>query len=245
MATQQDMVQLESQMDDLNSTIGNMQKNQADLAVKMDTLSSSLVSFSESLKDFGNQVTRLSSRLDDIGTALGQKVTALGQTIKKQQEEAEASLLPSKIYNDSYLNLTRKNYDLAAQGFRLYLEKFSQGEMAENAWYNLGEACYAGSRWQDAAVAYASVLDKFPQSRQTASARLKYALSLLKLPGSHRDEAERYLKSVIQDFPKSGQARLAKEQLKRLMPDSKPHASKTPVKQTSTKKKSTPTVKPR
>lgn len=244
-ATQHDVLQMESQMDELNASLTNMQKNQADLAVKMDTLSSSLSSFTENLKDFGDQVSRLSAKIDDLETALGQKVTALGQTIKKQQEEVETAMLPSKTYHDSYVNLGRKKYDLAAQGFQLYLEKFPDGEMAENAYYNLGEAQAGRGKWQEAAVAYATILDKFRDSQQTAAVRLKYANALLKTPGDNTEEASRYLKSVIQDYPKTPQARLAKELLQSMEPklkNPKPAARKAQREET---KKSTSTPRQR
>jgi len=216
------MLQLESQMDELNSSITNMQKNQADLAVKMDMLSVNLATFNENLKDFGNQVSRLSSKIDDVEVAMGQKVSALGQTIKKEQEEVAATLLPSKMYQDAYLNLTKKNYEMAAEGFRLYLEKFPKGEMTESAYYNLGEAYAGDSKWEDAALAYATVLDKFKNSPQTPAVRLRYAGAILNMPGNHKEEAERYLDSIIQDFPDSPQSKLAQNQLKELKGEKKP-----------------------
>ena len=236
LATQQDVLQLESQLDELQSTIKNMQKNQADLAVKMDNLSADLVSFSENLKDSTEPICKLSEKLDDLETKMGQKVTALGNTIKKEQEAAEIALLPSKIYHDAYINLARKNYDVAAQGFQLYLEKYPDGEMVENSYYNLGEAFSAQGKWQDSALAYANILDKFRNSGQTPVVRLKYAAALLKTPGNHKDEAERYLQSIINDFPNTPQAKLAEEQLESLTP--KPQKNKKQAKPGKTTPKS-------
>lgn len=215
-ATQQDMLQMQSQMDDLNTSLANMQKNQAELAVKMEDLSRSLNSSSESMKDISGQMDRLSSRLDEIDTSMNKRVNAIGQTIKKQQEEVEASLLPAKLYNDAYNAYLNNNFDGAATGFKAYLAKFPGGETAEGAFFYLGESLYLKERWQDAALAYANVLEKFPKSARIPAARLKYALALLKISDDKKPEAVKYLQSVVRDFPQSQEAKTAKDNLARL-----------------------------
>lgn len=217
-ATQQDMLQMQSQMDDLNTSLTNMQKNQAELAVKMEELSRSLNSSSESMKDFSGQMDRLGARLDEMDSSMGKRVNAIGQTIRKQQEQVEASLLPAKLYNDAYNAFLNNNFDGAATGFKAYLAKFPGGEMAEGAYFYLGESLYLKERWEDSALAYATVLEKFPRSPRVPAARLKYALALLKLPEDKKDEALKYLKSVVKDFPQSQEAKTAKDQIAKLTP---------------------------
>lgn len=228
-ATQQDMLQMQSQMDDLNNSLANMQKNQAELAVKMEDLSRNLNSSSESMKDISVQMDRLTARLDEIDTSMNKRVNAIGQTIKKQQEEVETALLPAKIYNDAYSAFLNNNFDGAADGFKTYLSKFPSGEMAENSYFYLGESLYLKERWQDGALAYANVLEKFPKSGKVPAARLKYALALLKLGDDKKPEALRYLQSVVKDFPASQEAKTAKDHLNRLNPP-KPAAPKAPAK---------------
>ncbi|MBI2362464.1 MAG: tetratricopeptide repeat protein, partial [Elusimicrobia bacterium] len=111
--------------------------------------------------------------------------------------------------------LEKKQYDPAAQGFELYLEKFPKGETADLAGYYLGQARFAQERWEDAARAFAVVLDRFPKSEVTPGSRLRYAQCLLKMK-THTDEAKRYLESIPADFPKSPEAVKAKELLKTL-----------------------------
>ena len=232
-ATQQDMLQMQSQMDDLNNNLSSMQKNQAELAVKMDDLSKNLNISSENMKDISTQMGRLSARLDELDTSMNKRVNAIGQTIRKQQEDVETALLPAKLYNDAYNAYLSNNFDGAAAGFRNYLAKFASGEMAENAYYFLGESLYLKERWQDAALAYANVLEKFPRSGRVPAARLKYALSLLKLPEDKKSEALKYLESVIRDFPKSQEAETAKDNIDRLSP---PKQAPQPVKKHAAKK---------
>ena len=229
-ATQQDMLQMQSQMDDLNTSLTNMQKNQAELAVKMEDLSKNLNSSSESMKDISVHMDRLTARLDEIDNSMNKRVNAIGQTIKKQQETVEASLLPAKIYNDAYNAFLNNNFDGAATGFKSYLSKFPAGEMAEGSYFYLGESLYLKERWQDSALAYANVLEKFPQSGRVPAARLKYALALLKLPEDKKAEALKYLQSVVKDFPQSQEAKTAKDNLDRLAPKPPAAPAKAPAK---------------
>jgi len=229
-ATQQDMLQMQSQMDDLNTSLNNMQKNQAELAVKMEDLSKNLNSSSESMKDISGQMDRLTSRLDEIDTSMNKRVNAIGQTIRKQQEDVAASLLPAKIYNDAYNAFLNNNFDGAANGFKSYLSKFPSGEMAEGAYFYLGESLYLKEHWQDAALAYANVLEKFPRSGRVPAARLKYAMALLKLPEDKKPEAIKYLQSVVKDFPQSQEAKTAKDYLDRLNPKPAAAPAKAPAK---------------
>jgi len=233
-ATQQDMLQMQSQMDDLNNNLSSMQKNQAELAVKMDDLSKNLNVSSENMKDISTQMGRLTSRLDELDNSMNKRVNAIGQTIRKQQEEVETALLPTKLYNDAHNAYLNNNFDGAATGFKTYLAKFPSGEMAESAHFYTGESLYLRERWQEAALAYATVLEKFPKSVRVPAARLKYALTLLKLPEDKKSEAIKYLHSVVRDFPKSQEADTARDHINRLSAPKKTPASQ-PEKTRATK----------
>ena len=131
------------------------------------------------------------------------------------EASAAAAQKPSEIFLAARQQLDKKQYDLAAQGFELYLEKFPKGDTADLAAYHLGQTRFAQERWEDAARSYAVVLDRFPKSEVTPACRLRYAQSLIKMK-THIDEARRYLESIPHDFPKSPEALKAKELLKSL-----------------------------
>lgn len=233
-ATQHDMLQMQSQMDDLNFSLANMQKNQADLAIKMDDLSQNLNVFSEKMDDVSVQITAFNRSLRLMDSNIGNKVSKLGRNIQRQQDEVNKNLLPAKIYNNAYSSMSNKNYDSAVYGFKKYISKFPEGELAKGAYYNLGESLYAKKKWKDAAISYATLLDKYPKYFRVPSARIKYALSIMKLPENKKDEALRYLKSVVKDYPESAEAKLAKKHITKL--NKKTKKSK---KAASSKKKTT------
>ncbi|HJD19984.1 MAG TPA: tetratricopeptide repeat protein [Candidatus Avelusimicrobium excrementipullorum] len=205
LASERDMGTLKLQLKELNETIALMQTNQAELASKMEELNQNLAVSNENLSQLDGQLFNLSSKLDDINAVVTGGQGAAG---------AGAVMLPSDVFNEAKNHLTKQSYDLAVTGFKLYIEKYPDGENIQQAYIYLGDAYAALGQARPAAIAYATVLQKFPESKIIPTARLKYARSII--PLGKTEEAKRYFNSVVQDFGSSPEARLAKEELAKL-----------------------------
>ena len=205
LASERDMGTLKLQLQELNQTIALMQANQAELAGKMEELNQNLAVSNENLSQLDGQLFNLSSKLDDINAVVTGGQGAAG---------AASVMLPSDVFNEAKNHLTKQAYDLAVTGFKLYIEKYPEGENIQQAYIYLGDAYAAQGQARPAAIAYATVLQKFPESKLIPTARLKYARSII--PLGKTEEAKRYLNSIIQEFGRSPEARLAKEELANL-----------------------------
>lgn len=206
-ASERDMGTLKLQLKELSDTISVMQVNQAELASKMEELNQNLSVSNENLSQLDAQIFNLSAKLDDINVAVKS-----GQNT--DEETNQKVLLPSDIFNEAKNHLNKQAYDLAVTGFKLYIEQYPQGENIEQAYIYMGDAYFAQEQAKPAAIAYATVLQKFPESKIIPTARLKYARSII--PLGKTEEAKRYFSSVVQDFGTSPEARLAKEELAKL-----------------------------
>ena len=206
-ASERDMGTLKLQLKELSDTISVMQVNQAELASKMEELNQNLSVSNENLSQLDAQIFNLSAKLDDINVAVKS-----GQNT--DEEANQKVLLPSDIFNEAKNHLNKQAYDLAVTGFKLYIEQYPQGENIEQAYIYMGDAYFAQEQAKPAAIAYATVLQKFPESKIIPTARLKYARSII--PLGKTEEAKRYFSSVVQDFWTSPEARLAKEELAQL-----------------------------
>lgn len=89
-ATQRDVLEVQTQMDDLTEKIGalqkdinSLQKNQADLASKMDEVNSNMTALNENLADSRTRMTQLGSKIDDLGTGISAKVDTMGESLTK------------------------------------------------------------------------------------------------------------------------------------------------------------------
>lgn len=207
-ASERDMGTLKLQLKELNDTIAVMQTNQAELANKMEELNQNLAVSNENLSQLDGQLFNLSSKLDDINAAVKKAPGAA------ENQETPAAMLPSELFNESVSYLNKQAYDMAAAGFKVYIDTYPDGENIQQAYIYLGDAYAAQDQAKPAAIAYATVLQKFPQSKLIPTARLKYARSII--PLGKTEEAKRYLQSVVQDFGRSPEAKLAKEELAKL-----------------------------
>ncbi len=208
-ASERDMGTLKLQLKELSETLAVMQTNQAELASRMDELNQNLSVSNENLSELDGQLFSLSSKLDDINALVKNS-----QTANQEATEPKQALLPSEVFNEAHNQLTKQSYELAVEGFKLYIDQYPDGENIQQAYIYLGDAYAAQDQAKPAAIAYATVLQKFPQSKLIPTARLKYARSII--PLGKTEEAKRYLNSVVQDFGRSPEARLAKEELAKL-----------------------------
>ena len=204
MATQQDTDTLKLQLKALNTTISQLQTNQAELATKLDEISQSQAVTNENLEQLDSQISHLSAKLDDLSVSVRTKTAPRSAT-------AASTVLPSDVFNDAKAQLDKGAFEDAANGFKLYISKYPTGEQVEQAYIYMGDAYIAVGQTTKAAVAYATLLQKFPKSKLTPTARLKYAQSII--PLGKLKEAKSYLVSIAQEFPSAPEVAQAQEVL--------------------------------
>ncbi|MFA5141271.1 MAG: tetratricopeptide repeat protein [Elusimicrobiota bacterium] len=214
-----DVVSLNENLKDNRETMSRLSSKMDDLGAAMST---KVGAIDRSLQQKGSEESRRIAQLED---QLKKREAAEAEEKRKAAEEAAkraaepSSLAPSQLYHQAYVQLNQGKYDLAVQGFGLYLEKFPKGEVADLATYYLGQAQFGQKKWGDAAHQFALVLDRYPKSDLVAAARLRYGQCLLNI-GGHADEAKRYLDSIPADFPNSPEAKKAADLLKGLQKSS-------------------------
>jgi tol-pal system protein YbgF len=118
------------------------------------------------------------------------------------------------IYKTAYLDLSRGNYDLALQGFQAYLTLYPNGELSDNAQYWIGETYYSKGEYKKALDEFNKIITNYSRSKKMAAALLKCGFCSIKL--NDLTSARKFLKSVIQDFPNSEEARLAATRMEEL-----------------------------
>lgn len=203
-ASQNDISTLKLQLQELNRTIVQMQANQAELAGKMDELNQNLSVSNENLSQMDEQLSKFSTKLDDLAASV----------TRPQEPEKPSAMLPSDLFAQAKAHLDKSAYDTAATGFKLYIATYPDGENVEEAYMYMGDAYSAQGKNKSAAVAYAKLLQQFPKSKLVPSARLKYARSII--PLDKKDEAKKYLNSIVRQYPAAPEAALAKEELAKL-----------------------------
>jgi tol-pal system protein YbgF len=221
--------QLHKETSVLNETLKDTQQSNSKLSSKLDDLGAAL---GAKVSNIGETLTAQQKKLYELREQ-EEKLTEENRRKEDERRKAEeaqkaaeaAGPPPSQLYHTAFVQLNQKKYDLAAQGFAVYLQKFPKGEVADLATYYLGQALHAQKKNEEAARQFALVLDRFPKSDLTPAARLRYATCLIEMK-ARLDEAKRYLQSIPEDFPSSPEARIAAQTLKELEKPSKAAPSK-------------------
>jgi tol-pal system protein YbgF len=105
-------------------------------------------------------------------------------------------------------------WDLSIQAFQDYLKYYKDTDRASNAQFYIGECYYSRGDYGHAIEAYDLCSEKYPTGNKAAAAQLKKGFALLEL--DQKAAGERELRSVIQRFPDSHEADLARQKLKKL-----------------------------
>jgi tol-pal system protein YbgF len=117
-----------------------------------------------------------------------------------------------KVYNSAFLLLKKKKYDKAINAFEDFLIKYRKSEYADNAQYWLAESHYAISEYQLALDEFLNLVEDYPNSNKILDAKLKIAYCYKKL--GFNKEAKTKLKHIIDSYPNTKVATIAKKELK-------------------------------
>lgn len=214
MATQNDMLVLQSQIDDLNSNIYTLKKNQADLSLKIDDLNKNLTAFSDNILGLSTEMTKLSSKIDDYGNLTDKKIkiNQIGKAVSQKNDKDEPYSKEADLFYKSLLLYSSKKYEQSIDSFKEYILTYPKGQNIDWAYYYTAEALFETKNYKESAIFYAKIISNFPSFEKTAYVRIKYSLSLIGLKDKTKnDEALTYLKSVEKDFPGSFEAQIAKQ----------------------------------
>lgn len=201
----------------------------------LDSVKSSIKSADERLKSLekastedAEAIASIRSAIDNNDRKLGDLKDAIASVEKKAVASAEASRMaqsqpqdakkgeepPDAMYARGYKETIDKDYAKAAETFKAFLANHSGHKLAGNAQYWLGEVYYARGDWELAILEFDKAIKKYSESEKVPAAILKEALSFEKL-GSKK-EARVLLNEVLDRFPKSPEAKLAKKRLESL-----------------------------
>lgn len=201
-------------------------KTEADMRVDLGNLSGQLAQLQGQLEDTNYRISQLSQQiasasqdLKAVRSATSPAPPADGSAPPATSPQANAAADPETLYQTAYSDYLRGAYDLALLGFRQYLDAYPETDLADNAVYWIGECFYRQQRYREAIAEYDKVLAQWPRSDKTASAMLKK--SYAQVESGSRTEGVAGLERVVQTFPNSDEANLARQKLQSLGVDSK------------------------
>ncbi|VAW83256.1 hypothetical protein MNBD_GAMMA16-390 [hydrothermal vent metagenome] len=163
-------------------------------------------------RDIYNDIDRRMQQLEDGRTSPVAKPPNGGDssdTTKSREADAR------RAYEQAFSVLRKKQYDDAILQFKNLVAQFPQSSYADNALYWQGEANRVTRRFAQAVNEFEALIKAYPKSAKVADAYFKLGVSHYQL--GHFKEAKKAFKVVQTKYPSSSSARLAEEQLKKLV----------------------------
>lgn len=207
-------------------------RNIADLKTGIDELKKQMGILSEKIEESGYQLSqRLNTLEAKVETGAPQSTVGGGPAPAVQTPQppgpsglpGQPPVVPSgpapvsladarRVYQAALTDYQRGKFDLAAQGFRAYLAQTPRGDVADTAQYYLAESLYSARDYRNAIAEFERLGRDFPQSPQVPSALLKAGYAYYEM----RDaiQGRRALRTLIEKYPFSKEAKLAEERLK-------------------------------
>jgi len=194
------------------------------LSARVDSLAAELARVSARLEE-------TSGRIDALQRQLAARAAAppAGSSAPPAITPAPSGAGPGpsadQAYQAAYLDYTKGNYPLAVSGFREFVRRFPDSPRADEAQYWIGESYFSLARasvsagraeqanreLEQAVQEFRRVTLNYPRGAKVPTALYKEGLALLDLKQPRLAQAR--LRYLVENFPQSEEAPLAKERL--------------------------------
>ena len=118
------------------------------------------------------------------------------------------NLEPEKHYKMAYEYLVAEQYPIAQKWLKTFIERHKEHELADNAYYWLGEVHLVQGQNEEAIIAFKDGLTAFPKGRKAPGHLLKIGVAFDKM-GQTR-HAKSAWEKLVKDYPSSSEATKAK-----------------------------------
>ena len=119
-----------------------------------------------------------------------------------------------ELYTAGYSQFNTGNFQAAQQSFQSFLARSPESDLADDAQYWVGECFFSLKDYRRAILEFRKVIDQYPFGNRVPHSFLKIGLSYLAL--GERDRAAENLETVVEAFPKSDVATVARATLDEL-----------------------------
>ena len=204
-------------MDSLTSTRQAIGQLKGDLASDLYNIQQQLVQLQELTGQSQQRLSELRTQLEARGAQIETSAPAAGTTPPAPGDSAQpaggSSASADQMYEASLAQLRRGSTGTARLGLREMLRTYPTSSRAPDALYFIGQS-FAAENPDSAAQYYSQVVDKYATSARAPSAL--YNLGLLAERRKDNAKAKDAYQRVVQKYPQSDEAALARDRLKAL-----------------------------
>jgi tol-pal system protein YbgF len=219
----------ERQLTALTRRLDGLTTSLTELTARIDELTTRVDSLGRQLKSAAPATPvppRTATPAPPVGTTPGTATpTPTPTTPPAGTRPATGALQPQDIYQAAYIDFSKGSYALAMAGFREFLRRFPDHQLAGNAQYwigeshfslarghvNAGQADKASQELEQAVQEFRKVVANYPRGEKAPTALYKEALALIEL--KQPALAQQRLEYLVANFPQAEETPLARERL--------------------------------
>lgn len=195
------------------------EKSSTELLDSKEELITKLKELQLELSDLKQKVTQTEAEIKIIKEFRARK------EVKKPKKIEKKKTAPAPPKNDSQKTEIKNIYLAAYQAYKggkteearkkfsSLLKKYSENEYSDNARFWIGESYYKDSNFEEAILAYEELFKENPKSDKIPGAMLKQGLAFYSLKDQKTGKI--ILEKLIEKYPGSEQATLAKKKMKK------------------------------
>jgi len=222
----------------LNVAMSAVQKNTQDFSAasgaRLDTMGTQVQGLSDNVADLQARLGKLDQKLTDVQNTLqnvdsklaspapasvpsgagGGMGPGLGAGAPSPAAAATPPASADVLYSNGLRDINGNHYELATQEFQDYLKYYGDTDLASNAQFYLGEIAFMQNQFQQALDFYNKVVENYPKSFKTASARMRKGFCLSEL--GQKTAAIRELRAVVRQYPGTDEAKRSAAKLREL-----------------------------
>lgn len=196
---------------DIQSTIDSTKSEMQALNGKLDDISISQKTASEDVTRYRGDTDKRIFALED---RILKQQSLIDELSKKIANPPAPPVAPDASYNKGLETFKAGDMPAARDLLTKFIEQFPQHELVANAHYWIGETHYNEKNYEPAILAYQEVIKNFPGKEKVTAAMLKQAMAFNAIKDI---KSARYvLKNLIENYPKSEEARRAKVLMKEI-----------------------------
>jgi tol-pal system protein YbgF len=170
----------------------------------------------ENLKAMEGKIDRVATKQAEL-----EKVAAAAEAERSAAAKAQPPPVETKgpssttgagdLYRDAYETFQKGDLESARRKFEAFLKQYPNTDLSDNAQFWIGETYYLKRDYEKAILEYEKAVTKYPEGDKIPSALFKQALAFAEL--GDKSNARTLLRRVIERYPQSEQADMAKKRL--------------------------------
>jgi tol-pal system protein YbgF len=164
----------------------------------------------EKTKGIEDRIKGLEEKMAELTSKL-KEAEKTSPTKEPLSEVKGVSTGAGDLYKDAYETFQKGNLEGARRKFEAFLKQYPNTELSDNAQFWIGETYYLKKDFEKAILEYEKSIAKYPEGDKVPAALFKQALAFLEL--KDKTNARNLLKRVIEKYPHTEQAEMAKKRL--------------------------------